>query len=235
MGQALHGSAFSLAEAFSIGLKSDEWGGRKSSRALRSSIAVRAAALLWAGRWSRITTSPGFQRRNEHLGDPGCEPRPGHRAIDHERGGHARQPQAPDEGNCLPVAVRHGHAQPLSTRGTSVAARHLRVGTGFVDEDQLFRVEVELAVEPGLAGAQDVGAILFLRMAGLFLRICPWRAKNRHSVDTATAIPSSASATRNSARVISNAASYSAQIRTALASVAAERVSPPCGLAAGFP
>jgi len=57
----------------------------------------------------------------------------------------------------------------------------------------------------------------------------------RHKVDTATAIPSAASAARNSARVMSGAASYSTQMRAALPSVVAERVSPPCGLAAGFP
>lgn len=116
-----------------------------------------------------------------------------------------------------------------------MASRHRRAGARLVDEDERLGIEIELAIEPRLTRAQDVGAVLILCMAGLFLRVCPWRAKNRHSVDTATAIPSSASAARNSARVMSGAASYSAQMRAALASVAAERVSPPWGLAAGLP
>jgi hypothetical protein len=44
-----------------------------------------------------------------------------------------------------------------------------------------------------------------------------------------------ASVARNSARVMSGDAAYSAQIRAALASVVAERVSPPYGLAAALP
>lgn len=75
---------------------------------------------------------------------------------------------------------------------------------------------------------------MFTVMAGLFARVSVAR-KKRHRVDTATAIPSAASAARSSASGMSGAAFYSAQMCAALPSVVAERVSPPCGLAASFP
>jgi hypothetical protein len=42
---------------------------------------------------------------------------------------------------------------------------------GLVDEDEPLRVEVRLGLEPGLAPLQDVGAILFAGVRGLFLRV----------------------------------------------------------------
>jgi hypothetical protein len=50
---------------------------------------------------------------------------------------------------------------------------HVGRRPGLVDEDQALRIEVELAVEPGLAPAQDVRAVLLTRVAGLFLRLIP--------------------------------------------------------------
>ena len=54
-----------------------------------------------------------------------------------------------------------------------MAARHVGGGPGLVDEDEALRIKVELAVEPGLASAQDVGPVLLDRMAGLFFRVIP--------------------------------------------------------------
>jgi hypothetical protein len=56
----------------------------------------------------------------------------------------------------------------LTARRTSSQTRHLGRQTGFVDEDQLHRVEIELAVEPGAATLQDVGAILLQCVCGLY-------------------------------------------------------------------
>ncbi len=52
---ALRSNAFSLANAFSIGLKSGEQGGSSYSRAPVAWIAARTPATLWSGRLS-ITT-----------------------------------------------------------------------------------------------------------------------------------------------------------------------------------
>ncbi|MDQ0475011.1 hypothetical protein QO011_008053 [Labrys wisconsinensis] len=46
----------------------------------------------------------------------------------------------------------------------------LRADLRFVDEDQPLRVQIELALEPGLAPPQDVGTLLFGRMRRLFSR-----------------------------------------------------------------
>jgi hypothetical protein len=38
--------------------------------------------------------------------------------------------------------------------------RHLRRCRGLVDEDEPFGIEIELAVEPSYAAAQDIGTLL---------------------------------------------------------------------------
>ena len=54
-----------------------------------------------------------------------------------------------------------------------MAARHLGRGSRLVDEHQSFGIEIELAVEPGAALAQDIGPVLLDRVASLFLRVIP--------------------------------------------------------------
>jgi hypothetical protein len=73
------------------------------------------------------------------------------------------------------MAVGHGHPKPLATRSASVPARHLGAGPGLVDENQSFGIKIELALEPCLARAQDIGTILLLRMAGLMGWPAPYR------------------------------------------------------------
>ena len=51
------------------------------------------------------------------------------------------------------------------------------------DEDKAFGVEIELPVEPVQPPLQDVRAILFDGMAGLFFLVIPRRRKNRQSDD----------------------------------------------------
>src|SRR5215213_5459548 len=56
---AFRSRALSLANAFSMGLKSGLQGGRSSRLAPAASIRARTLAPLWLDRLSRITTSPG--------------------------------------------------------------------------------------------------------------------------------------------------------------------------------
>jgi hypothetical protein len=116
-----------------------------------------------------------------------------------------------------------------------MAPRHVRRCPGFVDEDQLVGVEIKLALEPFLTLLQDVGAILLGRMAGLFLRVIPWRAKKRHKVAMLTLTPRSANIVLNSASVGSGCCSIAARMKAAWSSILDVRRSPPCGLAAGVP
>jgi hypothetical protein len=189
----------SLAKAFSIGLKSGEYGGRKRSVAPVAVTASRTALPLWAGRLSRITISPG-----RNVGSVGEEPLGRHRAVEHHRCGHAAEPERADEGSRLPVAVRDRRPQPFSARRSPMQARHLGAGAGLVDEHQRVRVEIELALEPRLASAQDVRPILLGRVPGLFLSVIRRRWKKRHKPATLTPIPRPASSSRRSANVMSD-------------------------------
>jgi hypothetical protein len=71
------------------------------------------------------------------------------------------------------------HAQALAAQAAAVAAGHVGLRPGLVDEDQPRGVEVDLAVEPGPPPPQDVGAVLFAGVRGLFLRVILCREKNR--------------------------------------------------------
>jgi hypothetical protein len=60
-----------------------------------------------------------------------------------------------------------------------MAAGHVGGGPGLVDEDETLGLQIELAIEPGLALLQDVGTVLLDGMASLFLRVMPRRTKKR--------------------------------------------------------
>ncbi len=66
------------------------------------------------------------------------------------------------------MAVRVAHSQPLAPPTATVAARHVGRCPGLVDEHQPLGIEVELAIEPSLALAQDVGTVLLNRVPDLF-------------------------------------------------------------------
>ncbi len=99
--------------------------------------------------------------------------------------------------------------QALATRSPAVSARHLRGGSGLVDEHQSARVEVELTLEPGRAPHYDVGSGLFVRVRRLFLSVILWRSKKRHSVPMPAETPCSAKRVLISAKVMSSLASTS--------------------------
>ena len=65
------------------------------------------------------------------------------------------------------MSVRDGGTAALAAWGSSAQPGHLGRGARLVDEDQLLGVEVELAVEPGLPGFENIGALLLRRVRGL--------------------------------------------------------------------
>ena len=117
----------------------------------------------------------------------------------------------------------HTGSQPLAARGPPIEPGHLGGGCSLVDEHQLLRVEVGLALEPCLALRQDVGAILLAGMRGLFLSVIRRRAKKRHSVAMPAPIPCSANAARSSPKVTSGVFSTMPRISGECASILAER------------
>jgi hypothetical protein len=69
------------------------------------------------------------------------------------------------------MPVGDADPQPLATLAASMTARHVGRGPCLVDEHQLVGIKVELILEPSFALDQDVGAVLFGGMRGLFLRV----------------------------------------------------------------
>lgn len=69
------------------------------------------------------------------------------------------------------MAMRHADPKPLAAPATPVAAGHVGGCPGLVDEHQPVGIEVELILEPLFTPGQDVGAVLFGGVRGLFLRV----------------------------------------------------------------
>jgi len=113
----------------------------------------------------------GPQFRDQHLGDIGFESVAVDRPVKNEGRDEAAQRQSADEGRRLPVSMRHAHPKSLAASAAPVAARHVGRGPGLVDEDQPVGIEVELILEPLFASDQDVGAVLFGGVRGLFFRV----------------------------------------------------------------
>ena len=68
--------------------------------------------------------------------------------------------QAADEGRGLPVTPWGFADQSLPAQAAAMRAGHLGIGTGFVEEDQLCRIKLALAVLPDRACFGDVRPIL---------------------------------------------------------------------------
>lgn len=152
----------------------------------------------------------GPQRRGEHMADIGLEPIAVDRAVQNHRRDHTAEAEAGDEGRRFPVAVRNRHPQAFTPDAAPVRARHVRRGPGFIDEDKPRGIEIRLRLEPCPALLQDVGPILFDRVAGLFLRVRPWRWKNRERAEVDAATPHSPRRARSSSRLWSRSFSKAA-------------------------
>src|SRR3954453_2352731 len=131
--------------------------------------------------------------------------------------------------------MRHASPQPPPARGPPIAPGHVGGSPSLVDEDQPFGIEIQLALEPGLAPPADVGPVLLGGMRRLFLRVIWWRRQKRQSALTLTCAPFWAKRAFNSGRVRSGTAASAAWIRSAWASVRPESRSPPCGFGRGSP
>src|SRR5215210_7165018 len=131
--------------------------------------------------------------------------------------------------------MRHASPQPPTARGPSVAPGHVRGSPGLVDEDQPLGIEIELALEPGLAPLANIRPVLLGGMRRLFLRVIWCRRQKRQSALTLTKAPCAAKRAFNSGRVMSGTSASAAWIRSAWASVRCESRSPPCGLGRASP
>ena len=128
---------------------------------------------------------------HEYLRDIGFEPVAIDRPVQHHRCNHAGHAQTGHERGGLAMAVRVAHPQALALGATAMAAGHVGGGPRLIDEDKALRLQIDLAVEPALTLPQDVGTVLLDRVAGLFLRVIPCRAKKRCTVPIPTEVPRS--------------------------------------------
>ena len=81
------------------------------------------------------------------------------------------------------MAVGNADPQPSPSPTAPAFARQIGGSPGFIDEDKLSRIEIELRPKPFLALLQDVGALLLLGMRGFFLNVISWRSKKRQIRD----------------------------------------------------
>lgn len=86
---------------------------------------------------------------------------------------HAVEAEPGDERRGLSMAVRKPHPQPFAPAAAPVGAGHVRRRPGLVDEDEPLGIEIGLRLEPGAALAQDVRALLFDSVPGLFFLVSP--------------------------------------------------------------
>ena len=111
------------------------------------------------------------QRWSERLFDPREECVTIHGTVQYERRNEAIRPQACRKGRGFPMPMWNRGAAALASWGTTVKPRHLGVGSGLVDEDKVVWIEIELPVEPFLAGLVYIAASLFGGVRRLFLAL----------------------------------------------------------------
>ena len=99
------------------------------------------------------------------------------------------------------MAMGETHPKPLTLAAAAVGAGHVRRAPGLVDEDEPLRIELRLRFEPVAALLQDVGAVLFDRVTGLFFRVIPCRWKKRDRAEVDVVMPHPANRSRNSSSV----------------------------------
>ncbi|TCM78536.1 hypothetical protein EV291_105158 [Rhizobium sp. BK068] len=127
------------------------------------------------------------------------------------------------------MAVRHASSTTLAANCTSAQTCHLRRETGLVQEDQLLRIEIELAIKPGTSPLQDIRPILLQCMCGLFLNVHPRRCSQAPSA--LRLMPTCRSTDRRSTISSSVTSLRSSIISTTNASCASklEDLRQPCG------
>ena len=112
----------------------------------------------------------GARGRHEHRRHLGAEGGAVHRAVDEHRRDETARGEAGGEDGGLPIAVRHRGPAALALWRPSAQARHLSRRADLVDEDELVRLEIELAAEPGLAGRFHIRRCCSAACASFFIR-----------------------------------------------------------------
>src|ERR687893_792085 len=141
------------------------------SCACLAAIASAMPAVLWLRRLSSRTMLPGASVGASILTID--------RAVEHIGHADAGRSQSGDQRGQFPVPMRDAAPQPQAARTPAIAARHVRGGPGFVDEDQAIGIEHRLAADEHAPGLGDIRAVLLGRVQALFLSVRFWALRYR--------------------------------------------------------
>ena len=89
------------------------------------------------------------------------------------------------------MTVRYQEMTSLATKRTPVSTRHVRLGPGFVQENQPIDGRVTQSQFKLLASYNDILTLLFRRPQRLFLKVKPTCFKARQIAITLQSIPNS--------------------------------------------
>ena len=123
--------ALSLENACSIGVKSGEYGGRKSSAQPRAASASRMRAALWTLTLSRTTTCPGRSVGASCFGDVPSEGGRVHRPLEHPGDTQPVGCQRRDQRGVRAAVARHRIQSPAGHAAPSHRAASRRCGSRF--------------------------------------------------------------------------------------------------------
>ena len=111
-----------------------------------------------------------LERGGEHLFDRGDKARAIERAVEDGGGGQLVGAEGRNESGGLPMAVGDLRHQAGAALTPPIAARHLRLERGLVEEDEPGAVELCRLGAPVLPGRDDIRPLLFGGVQDFFLR-----------------------------------------------------------------
>ena len=201
--------AFTFEIAFSIGLKSGEYGGSRSTTQPADPIKASTRRSLCAARLSSTTTCPLRKAGHNSSRTKATKRAAARAAVEAGRGDDTFDRQGRDRADRLVVPVRHFRDDTLAGRRPAVRPLHLRVRPELVEKHQVGNPLARELLEPCGPLGYDVGAVLLGGVRRLFFRGRSSRLSVRLTVPGETGLPI-ASAT--SARVASGFSLINARI-----------------------
>jgi hypothetical protein len=139
----------------------------------------------------------GLQCRHQHLLDIGEEALAIDRPVNDAGRGDAVMPECRKEGHCTPMAVRDLSPKREPTSPPAMGTGHVGLCPRLIDEDETGRIDFKLVPLPPGAAAGDIQADPARSRTRFFLKLVPWRLRNRQSVSDDTTTPRSPSSANN--------------------------------------
>src|SRR5215831_16805745 len=161
---AFRRSALSLLKTCSIGLRSGEYGVRRTHSLDR----VRHTGYLMSRKVVHDDDVTAVERWSQTLFDVCEEDCPVHRPIDHEGCDHPVVAQSDNQGDGLPMAVGNGPDQSFAPRATAPKSHQAGAGGGLVDKHQSGGIKQALLANPAPPCPRHVRPFLLRRAQAFF-------------------------------------------------------------------